>query len=111
MVILFYSRKRCVNNKINFNFLIMKFWTMSAEGGSAFGGKKIIFFLALILILSGCQTQETKSDTNTNSDLQAQKEAQYKLQIEKLSQEDLLGQYNGAILKTNLGDIKVKIGR
>ena len=70
--------------------------------------KKFIFFLALILILSGCQTQETKSDTNTNSDLQAQKEVQYKLQIEKLSQEDLLGQYNGAILKTNLGDIKVK---
>ncbi|OGY42258.1 MAG: hypothetical protein A2Y82_00565 [Candidatus Buchananbacteria bacterium RBG_13_36_9] len=30
------------------------------------------------------------------------------MQIEKLSQEDLLGQYNGAILKTNLGDIKVK---
>jgi cyclophilin family peptidyl-prolyl cis-trans isomerase len=70
--------------------------------------KKVIFFLALILILSGCQTQETKSDTNTNSDLQAQKEAQYKEQLEKLSQEDLLGQYNGAILKTNLGDIKVK---
>lgn len=75
--------------------------------------KYFLFLLAAALLLGGCAAKETPApDTNSsaNSNLNQPMSSQDQLQqlISKLGHEDLLSQYNGAILKTNLGDIKVK---
>jgi cyclophilin family peptidyl-prolyl cis-trans isomerase len=80
---------------------------MSARGGSAFGGKKTIFILALAVLLTGCQSKQTVINTNMNINSNNQENTLQAI-YDKLGLEDLLNQYNGAIIKTNYGDIKVK---
>ncbi len=69
--------------------------------------KKILIILALVILLSGCQTQNQNSTNNTN-DMETKKQEELNQEYQRLGFEDLLGQYNGAIIKTNQGDIKVK---
>ncbi len=77
--------------------------------------KKTLIILALAALLSGCQAKPTTTVTNTNMNTNTNANANVNNQADKLQQayaklglEDLLDQYNGAILKTSLGDIKVK---
>ena len=71
--------------------------------------KKTLLILALAILLAGCQAKEelSKENTNMNTDTNS-KQNTLQATYEKLSLEDLLSQYNGAIIKTNLGDIKIR---
>ena len=69
--------------------------------------KKLLFILGALIILVGCQAAKDKTINvieNTNVSKQDDLSAIYS----QLGLEDLLSQYNGAIIKTNYGDIKVK---
>jgi len=94
----------------------MKKRIMSRKTGSALGGKKTLFFLGALIILAGCQaTPKDMVSPNTNQEVANINAGQNLNQQENLSQMysqlglvDLLSQYNGAIIKTNYGDIKIK---
>src|SRR4030042_6426941 len=73
------------------------------------GGKKIIFLLSVLIGLAGCQaTKEEVSNVNVNENTNVSKQEDFSAIYSQLGLEDLLSQYNGAILKTNFGNIKVK---
>lgn len=87
----------------------MKKQIMSREAGSAFGGRKIIFLLAALIILAGCQTTKNEvTNVNANQNINASKTEDLSAIYGQLGLEDLLSQYNGAIIKTNFGNIKIK---
>ncbi len=69
--------------------------------------KFFILFGLSLLLLSGCGTaikNENQANTNTATE---DKQVQIETAIEKLGQQNLLDQYNGAIIKTNQGNITV----
>jgi cyclophilin family peptidyl-prolyl cis-trans isomerase len=69
--------------------------------------KKTLIILAVVALLSGCQAKPTPvTNTNMNTNTNGQSTS-LQATYAKLGLEDLLGQYNGAIIKTNFGDIKV----
>lgn len=71
--------------------------------------KKTLFILALAALLTGCQSKPTTPVTNTNMNANTNgQSSSLQATYDKLGLEDMLGQYNGAIIKTNFGDIKVK---
>src|SRR4030042_3047378 len=73
------------------------------------GGKKIIFLLSVLIGLAGCQaTKEEVSNVNVNENTNVSKQEDFSAIYSQLGLGDLLSQYNGAILKTNFGNIKVK---
>ncbi len=67
----------------------------------------ILFGLALLL-LAGCDTGVENKNQANNNVANDNKQAKIEAAIEKLGQENLLDQYNGAIIKTNQGDITVE---
>lgn len=71
--------------------------------------RKFLFILALAALLTGCQAEENLNKGNTNMNLNVNSQASSLQETyKKLGMEDLLSQYNGAIIKTSSGDIKVK---
>jgi peptidyl-prolyl cis-trans isomerase B (cyclophilin B) len=92
--------------------------TMSARGGTAFGGKKLVLLSVCLLLLSGCGTAiKTSKDKGVNQNLnqaqtetaaEAKKIVDLKETIDAMGHENLLENYNQAIIKTNMGDITVE---
>ena len=74
--------------------------------------RKILFILATVALLSGCQAKPVSIVTNSqNANMNANTNGQsssLQATYAKLGLEDLLSQYNGAVIKTNFGDITVK---
>ena len=71
--------------------------------------KKVIFLFAALVVLAGCQaTKNEVINVNVTENTNINKPDDLSAIYSQLGLEDLLGQYNGAIIKTNLGDIKVK---
>lgn len=77
--------------------------------------KRTLLILALAALLSGCAAKDSQTQVNSNTNMNTNANVNLNSQADKLQQayvklglEDLLGQYNGAILKTSMGDIKVK---
>jgi len=71
--------------------------------------KKIIFLFIALVVMAGCQaTKNEVINVNANENTNVNKPDDLSAIYSQLGLEDLLSQYNGAIIKTNLGDIKVK---
>ena len=81
--------------------------------------KKIFFILALVFLFSGCVQESANLDINEKNANKAVKNYDDAKQVNKTNNNqmtennsttlaDLVQKYNSAIIKTNLGDIKVK---
>jgi cyclophilin family peptidyl-prolyl cis-trans isomerase len=71
--------------------------------------KKTLIIMALATLLAGCQAKPATTVTNTNmTNTNSDKQTKLQEAYAKLGMEDLLSQYSGAVIKTDLGDIKVK---
>ncbi len=66
---------------------------------------KIILILALSLVLSACNNSNSNNKNNMNSDMNNKEESNRTVQ----NQEDLIKTYKYVKLKTNFGDIKIKL--
>lgn len=91
----------------------MKLKIMSARAGSASGRKKlIVLFILSLIILAGCGTKINNSNkAQSNDNLNQAKETEDNNLagiFEQMKYEDLVSQFNQAIIKTNIGDIKVE---
>ncbi|MCX6740498.1 MAG: peptidylprolyl isomerase [Candidatus Parcubacteria bacterium] len=69
--------------------------------------KRIFLILIVAVLIAGCQAQNQNFKANVNN-MADKKQEELNQAYKELGLEDLLSQYNCAILKTNFGDIKVK---
>lgn len=72
--------------------------------------KKIVFLLLIsVFLISGCQSPEPADQNINNATPKTiSKEQQLQQLYQQLGHQDLVSQYNQAILKTNFGDIKIE---
>jgi cyclophilin family peptidyl-prolyl cis-trans isomerase len=70
--------------------------------------KKFFLFFLILGLMTGCQNKVSPSQETTNMNSNLNKQSNLQTAYQALGLQDLLGQYNGAIIKTNYGDIKVQ---
>jgi cyclophilin family peptidyl-prolyl cis-trans isomerase len=73
--------------------------------------KQIATILFLLIFLTGCTKNTMTTNTNENDSKNQEVKEEVNLiqeQIKKMGHEDLVSVYDKAVMKTNLGDIKIK---